>query len=173
MNQVLGGGPLGRLFRNLREEKGYTYSAQSTLSTSKFPGLLYATVDVRTAMAGAAMKELLDEIGRMREDLVPPLELEDAKRALVGSYATSLDQPAVLLSIAVSQSFYGLPADYWDTFPQRVARVTAEEVRRAAQKYLSASGLQIIAVGDAAKLRDALARFGAVEVIEADGRRAQ
>lgn len=60
---------------------------------------------------------------------------------------------------------YGLPADYWDSYPQRIAEVSAADVQRVAQKYLNPSEVQIVAVGDAAKVRAALEKYGAVEVL--------
>jgi predicted Zn-dependent peptidase len=43
---VLGGGPTGRLFLNLREDKSYTYGAYSSLTTAKYRGVLQANTEV-------------------------------------------------------------------------------------------------------------------------------
>jgi predicted Zn-dependent peptidase len=69
----------------------------------------------------------------------------------------------------VTQKLYDLPDDYYDTYPQRVASVTAEDVQRVAQKYVDLSHLQIVAVGDATKARDVLAKYGSVEVFDVEG----
>jgi zinc protease len=63
-----------------------------------------------------------------------------------------------------------LPADYWDKYPQRINAITSEDVQRVARKYYDPSRLQIVAVGDAAKIKDALAKYGAVEAFDADGK---
>jgi len=63
-----------------------------------------------------------------------------------------------------------LPANYWDTYPARVSAVTAEQAQSAAKKYWDASRLQIVAVGDATKVRDILAKFGGGEVFDAEGK---
>jgi zinc protease len=70
----------------------------------------------------------------------------------------------------VAQTLYGLPANYWDTHPQRIAAVTAEDVQRVARKYLDPANLQIVAVGDASKVREPLTKYGAVESYNADGK---
>jgi predicted Zn-dependent peptidase len=170
MNQVFGAGPAARLFRNLREDKGYTYGAYSGFSTSKYPGVLIASAQVRTEVTEGAMKEFMYEINRIRDERVTADELENSKRALAGSFALSLEQPATLLQNIVAQTLYGLPADYWDTYPQRIADVTADDVQRVAQKYLDPQKLQIIAVGDAAKVRESLLKYGAIESFNAEGK---
>jgi zinc protease len=70
----------------------------------------------------------------------------------------------------ITQKLYNLPADYWDTYPQKVAAITAADVQRAAQKYLDMGHLQVVAVGDAAKARPVLAKYGKVELYDADGK---
>ena len=165
MNHILGGDPAARLFLNLRESKGYTYGASSNFSAFKYPGLLTAGADVRTEVTGDALKEFLYEIKRINDEEVTATELENAKRGLVGSFATSLDSPTAQLVNLIQLQIYGLPADYWDLYPTRIAAVSAADVRRVAQKYLNPSEVQIVAVGDAAKVRAALEKFGVVEVL--------
>jgi predicted Zn-dependent peptidase len=96
MNQIFGAGPASRLFRNLREDKGYTYGAYSNVTALKYPGVLIASAQVRTEVTEGALKEFMYEINRIREDSLPAEELENAKRALTGSFALSLEQPATL-----------------------------------------------------------------------------
>lgn len=172
-NRIFGGGPAARLFLNLREDKGYTYGAYSYFSGSKFRGVVAASSEVRTDVTEGAMREFIYEIKRIRDEKVSPAELESAKRALVGQFALELEQPQSLLQDIITQKLYHLPADYWDTYPQKVAAITAEDVQRVAQKYLDLSHLQIVAVGDATKARDVLAKYGTVEVYDAEGKLAQ
>jgi predicted Zn-dependent peptidase len=169
-DRVLGGGPTGRLFLNLREDKGYTYGAYSSFGGSKFRGTWISSSEVRTDVTEAAMKEFMFELNRMRTDLVPGEELENAKRAIIGRFALSLEQPSSLLQNIITQKLYNLPADYWDTYPQKVSAITAADVQKAARKYLDMDHLQVVAVGDAAKAREVLAKYGKVEVYDADGK---
>ena len=169
-NRVLGGGPTGRLFLNLREDKGYTYGAYSNFGGSRFRGTWVASSEVRTDVTQGAMKEFMYELTRLRNDKVDAEELENAKRGIIGSFALSLEQPGSLLQNIITQKLYNLPADYWDTYPQRVAAITADDVQRAAQKYLDMNHLQIVAVGDASKAREILSQYGKVEVYDAEGK---
>lgn len=169
-NRIFGDGPAARLFLNLREDKGYTYGAYSTFTSSKFPGVWGAGAAVRTEVTEGAMREFLYELQRLREEPVSAEELENAKRALVGSFALSLERPEELLQNIITQKIYNLPADYWDTYPQKVFAVTAEDVQRVARKYFDLERMQIVAVGDARRIREVLAQYGPLEVLDAEGR---
>lgn len=169
-DRILGGGPAARLFLNLREDKGYTYGAYSNFGGSKFRGTWVSSSEVRTDVTEGAMKEFMYELKRLREERVTAEELDNAKRAIVGGFALSLEQPQSLLQNIITQKLYDFPADYWDSYPQKVAAITAEDIQNIAQKYIDLDHLQIVAVGDASKARDVLAKYGKVEVYDAEGK---
>src|SRR5687767_15522161 len=169
-DKILGGGPAARLFLNLREDKGYTYGAYSSFGGSRFRGTWLSSSEVRTDVTEGAMKEFMFELKRLRDEKVSVAELDNAKRAIVGSFALSLEQPQSLLQNIITQKLYNLPADYWDTYPQKVAAITAADVQRVAQKYIDLGHLQVVAVGDASKAREVLAKYGKVEVYDAEGK---
>lgn len=170
MNQVLGSGPASRLFRNIREEKGYTYGINSGFSASWYFNHFTASTNVRSEVTGAALEEILKEFRDVRDRPVPADELDGARRAMVGSFALSLESSSSLLSRATQLKEYNLPADYWDKYPAAVMKLTAEQVRQTARKYVPVDNIQIVAVGDADKIRDQLKKFGAVEEVSADAK---
>jgi len=169
LNRILGSGPASRLFRNIREDKGYTYGISTGFSASHYYNHFVTATNVRTEVTGPALEELLKEFRDIRDRIVPADELENAKRALVASFALSTESPATALRNAVTIKEYGLPADYWDTYSEKIAAVTAADVQRVARKYIPVDNVQIVAVGDASKIRDVLAKFGPVEDWDADG----
>jgi zinc protease len=172
MNRVLGGGPASRLFRNIREAKGYTYGISSGLTASQYMNLFSLQTSVRTEVTGDALREIVKEFSDIRSQLVPRDELENAKRALVASFALSTENQATALSNATTIKEYPcLAADYWDTYPEKVAAVTAADVQRVAQKYVPLDDLVIVAVGDGSKIRSVLAGFGTIEEWDSEGRR--
>jgi zinc protease len=168
-NRVLGG-PNARLFDHLREQKGYTYGAGSGFSAGRFRGSWSASTDVRTEVTDPALTDLLDEIRQMRDTPVPAPELSNIKRAIVASFARSLENPNAILNSYIESYLYKLPADYWDTYPDRIDAITAADVQRVAQKYWGADRLQIVAVGDASKVEPALKKLGAVQTFDAEGK---
>ena len=169
MNQVLGGGPSARLFLNLREDKGYTYGAYSGLSAFKYRGTLRANTEVRTEVTKGSMDELMYELKRLRDEKVPEEEFERAKRTIIGSFALQLEQPQTLLNNIITQKLYGLPSDYWDTYTQKIAAITPDDVQRVAKKYVDLGRLQVVAVGDAGKIADVLKQYGPVEIYDSEG----
>lgn len=170
MNRVVGDGPAARLFLNLREEKGYTYGVYSFFTALKYPGPFRAGGDLRTEVTDGAMTEFLKEINRIRDEKVPAAELDDASRAVIAGFALSLEQPAQLLSLHITRKIYGFPEDYWDTYPAKIAAVTAEDVQRVARKYLNPETLQVVAVGDGSKIKMVLEKYGPVEVYDTEGK---
>lgn len=170
MNQIVGGGASARLFLNLREDKGYTYGAYSLFSSSKYRGTFRASTEVRTEVTKGSMDELLYELKRIRDERVPQEEFDRAKRTIIGGFALQLESPQTLLSNIITQKVYGLPADYWDTYTQKIAAITPDDVQRVAKKYLDLGRLQIVAVGDASKIADVLKQYGTVEIYDTEGK---
>jgi len=163
MNQVLGSGPAARLFRIIREEKGYTYGVSSSFSATRYTQHFSSSMSVRTEVTEAALADLLKEFKEIRDVTVPKEELEGAKRTLVASFVLGLENPAQVLARWLQQREYGLPEDYWDTYADRIMAVTAGDVQRVAKRYVPYDNVQIVAVGDGAKIRDVLKKFGPVE----------
>jgi predicted Zn-dependent peptidase len=89
---------------------------------------------------------------------------------VVAGFALSLEQPAQLLNYATVAKVYGFPVDYWDTYPAKISAVTADDVQRVAKKYLDPATMQVVAVGDAGKIKAGLEKFGPVQVYDADGK---
>jgi zinc protease len=169
-NRVLGG-TMGRLFRHLREEKGYTYGIGSGFSATQFRGAWFASTSVRTEVTDPALTDLLAEIAELRDKPVPASELQDSKRAIVANFALSLENPQQVLGYYIDSWLYQLPSDYWDTYPTKVMAITAEQAQGVARKYLEPSRLQIVAVGDATKIAEIMKKKGSLEIYDAEGKK--
>jgi zinc protease len=169
MDRIVGGGASARLFMNLREVHGYTYGAYSMLVARRYAGPWIAQGSMRTDATGGAMTEFMNEINRIRDQPVPEKELEETKHSIIASFALTLERPSELLDYAIALKVYNLPADYWDTYPAKIAAITAEQVQRVARKYIVPDDLQIVAVGDAAKLKPVLDKYGTVQVFDTNG----
>jgi zinc protease len=170
LNEVLGAGSASRLFLNLREEKGYTYGVYSNLIARKYAGPWTAGGDLRTEVTDGAMTEFLRELNRIRDEKVPDDELDAARRAVVARFALSLESPQQLIGYAITRKTYGFPADYWDKYPVQIAAIKADDVQRVAKKYIDPATMQVVAVGDAGKIKPILEKYGPVEVVEESGK---
>jgi predicted Zn-dependent peptidase len=169
MNHVIGAGASGRLFLNLREEKGYSYGVYSDFSALRYPGAWRAGGNMRTEVTEPALVEFFKEIQRIRDEKVPAAELEASKRAIAASFALSLEHPSSALNFAITSNRYDLPPGYWDAYPAKIMAVSADEVQRVARKYLNPDSMQLVAVGDASKIKPALEKYGPLEVYDNEG----
>ncbi|HEV2523091.1 MAG TPA: pitrilysin family protein [Candidatus Acidoferrales bacterium] len=170
LNEVLGAGSASRLFLNLREEKGYTYGVYSNIIARKYAGPWTAGGDLRTEVTDGAMTEFLHELNRIRDEKVPDEELDAARRSVVARFALSLESPQQLIGYAITRKTYNFPADYWDKYPAQIASITADDVQRVAKKYINPATMQVVAVGDAGKIKPVLEKYGSVEMVDATGR---
>jgi len=169
MNQILGGGPQSRLFLDLREEHSYTYGAYSRFTAEVYPGDWLANAAVRTPVTDGSMERFTYQFRRINDERVPANELDDARRAIVAGFALSLERPGELLNNVLQVQHFGLPADYWDKFPDRISAVDAAQVQAAAKKYVDLGHMQWVTVGDRKQIRDALAKYGTVTIVNAEG----
>jgi zinc protease len=169
MNYVLGGGPQARLFLDLREEHSYTYGAYSAASANLYPGDWIGSAAVRTPVTDGSMTQFVYEYKKIGAELVPDSELDDARRAIVANFALSLESPAQVLNGWMIVQYYGLPADYWETYPDHIQAVTAAQVQAAAKKYVDLSKMQWVAVGDRKQIEAVLKKYGPVTVIDSNG----
>jgi len=172
-NRILGGGAAARLFSNLREDKGYTYGAYSRVGGDIYPGTFVANTEVRNSVTDGSLHELMYEFKRLRDEKVPQGELEESKRSIISSFALSLENPAGIVNSWMAVKYYGLPTDYWDRYSDEIAKVDADTIQRMARKYIDLDHLQIVVVGDAKQVRDAVSKYGTVEMFDADGKRSQ
>lgn len=170
LNEVLGAGSASRLFLNLREEKGYTYGVYSNVIARKYAGPWTAGGDLRTEVTDGAMTEFLRELNRIRDEKVPEEELDAARRSVVARFALSLESPQQLIGYAITRKAYNFPADYWDKYPAQIVAIKADDVQRVAKKYINPATMQVVAVGDASKIKTVLEKYGSVEMVDASGK---
>lgn len=169
MDRVLGAGASGRLFLNLRENKGYTYGVYSSFSARKYAGPVRIGGDARTEVTEGAMTEFWNEFNRIRDEKVPAGELDDARHAVVAGFALSLERPERLLNFAIEQRYYKLAADYWDKYPAQISAISADDVQRVAQKYIVPDTMQVVAVGNAGKIVPIMQKYGTVQLFDTQG----
>jgi zinc protease len=161
MHTILGGTASARLFMNLREEKGYTYGAYTQLDARRHAGSFRATAEVRTPVTGASLKEIFYEYERIRAEDVTEKELRDARSYLTGVFPIRLETQEGLVDQLVQMRVQNLPADYLETYRERVQAVTLDEVRRVANLYVTPDRAAVVIVGDAAAVREQVAPYAA------------
>jgi zinc protease len=169
-NQVLGGASDSRLFQILREEKGWTYGAYSGVARSRFLGNFSATAEVRTEVTDSALVEMLAQVRRMGAEPVPADEFARQQQTLVGRFPLQIESAAQVAAQVATSRLLGLPADYVQTYRQRLAALTREQVQGAARGGMRADAALIVVVGDATRLAAPLAAVAPVRIVDVDGR---
>lgn len=167
MNTVLGEAFTSRLNTNLREEHGYAYGASSRFDMRRTAGAFYAAAGVQTDKTADALKEFFVELTRIHERLTPG-ELEKAKNYLALQLPRNFETQRAAAGALAQAYVYDLPPDYYDTYGRRVAAVTADEVKRVADKYIQPDKFAVVIIGDR-KTIDASVRalnLGPVTAIE-------
>ena len=172
MNQVLGGDFTARVNMNLREDKSWSYGAYTRFLSARGQRPFVAVAPVQRDKTSLAMAELRREIEEIR-GVRPPSQDEIAKvkdgrtLSLPGRWETA---SAVLGSIAEIVRF-GLPDDYWDSYPRNIRALTESQIRQAAVEVVRPDALVWVVVGDLSKIEADIRElaFGDVVLLDAHG----
>ena len=149
MNTILGGGVFNaRLMQNLREDKGFTYGAYSSLQSDREVGSFVASTSVRSEVTDSALTEIMFELEHLPLLPLKEEELSLAKNFLAGQFLRSLEDPRTKARYVLNTYMYYLAKDHYNTYPERLAAVTAEDVKRVAERLLRPDHAAMLVVGD-------------------------
>ena len=147
-NDILGGGGEGYLFKNLREDKGYTYGAYSSLGSSRYGVSKFrAGAKVRNMVTDSAVSEIVKEISRIRLERVDSELLKNAKAKYVGSFIRNAENPQTVAGYALNIKLNNLEDDYYESYLENINSVTEADVKKAANKYFKIANTRIVVVG--------------------------
>ncbi len=149
MNEILGGGGFtSRITKRIRSDEGLAYSAGSRLSVGNYwPGVFRVGFQSKSPTVAYAAKIAVEELRRIREELVSDEELTVAKNSFIETFPLSFESPGQVVRTFAGDSFIGRPHDYWEKYRDRIRAVTAEDVRRVAKKYIHPDKLVFLVVG--------------------------
>jgi zinc protease len=149
MNYILGGGGFGsRLMQRLREEKGLTYGVSSDFHLREQTGYFYIECQTVLERMNEAVREILAEVERMRQDGVSDAELESARRFFTGSLPLSFQTGDQISTRLLEKEFFGLEEEFWHKELERMRATTREEVREVARRYLDPEKYTLVALAD-------------------------
>jgi predicted Zn-dependent peptidase len=166
-NTLLGGKFTSRINLNLRERHGFTYGASSRIVGRVGPGPFVVSSAVATESAGAATREALFELRRMRDELVEPAELEETRSYMVGVFPYTLQTIGEVAKRLETLATYGLPDDYFPRYLERVGTVTREEILEVARRQIHPERIAVVAVGPVEELERQFEGLGPVTVSSA------
>lgn len=157
LNTILGGGVFNaRLMQNLREDKGYTYGAYSSLDADRWCGSFSAGCSVRNDVTDSAAVQIMDEITKMRTSPVTADELALAKSNMAGGFARALEDPRTVARFALNTYLNDLPEDHYENYLKRLDKVSVGDVEKAAERFMHPDSAIILVVGDKEKVAETL-----------------
>lgn len=163
LNRIFGGAGLStRLNMNLREDKGYTYGANSSIGSSRYSATFNAGASVRNEVTDSAMVEFIKEMELISTEMVSDEELAIAKSSAKGAFARSLESTATVAQFALNAELNDLPDDYYATYLQKIEAVTKEDLLAVAKKYIRPEQANVVVVGKAEEVAAKLKAFGTI-----------
>ncbi len=158
MNDILGGsGFLSRLFKNLREEKGYTYGPSTGVSSHYQDSVWSFSADVATAATGPSLSEFFKELDRIKSEQPTENEMSAIRGYRGGVFVLRNASRGGIIGTLATMDFYGLPDSYLTEYLSRINAVTKEQVRSIAAEQLPVEGMTIVVVGDRSVIDEQLA----------------
>ena len=151
----------GDLFKNLRDDNGWTYGSYSGLGSNRYGVSRFtAEAKVRNSVTDSTVTEIVKEISRIRTENVDPQRLKDVKAAYLGNFIFSTERASTVANFALGQKLNNLPDDYYETFIENINKVTAQDLKKAANKYFKLGNTRIIVVGRGSEVVSGLEEIG-------------
>ena len=171
MNYILGGSFNSRLNINLREDKGWTYGARSSFSGDEYDGDFEFSSGIKAEATDSALFEVVKELKNYSANGATEEELTFLKNAIgqrdALRYETGLQKAGFIRTILD----YNLPANYTEIQQKILKGMTKKEIDALAKKYVDANKLNMLMVGDKAKILPGLKRLGyPIVELDADGK---
>ena len=159
-NAILGGVFNSRINMNLREAHGYTYGTYSHFDFMRQRGAFWVAGGIRTDATEAAVREILKEIGTLREVAVTDAELQSFKSRYTISLPSAFQTVSRIADMVARIDLFDLPLDYYQHLPELIEAVTPADVLRVAQTHLRPPELNVVVVGDPAQVGPGLTHLG-------------
>jgi predicted Zn-dependent peptidase len=170
-NTIYGGAFNSRIVKNIREDKGYTYSPSSVFTGFADAGFYRFAADVRNEVTGATLSEVYKEIDKMRAEGSDGSELAGAKSYLRGIFSLQTATQGGLSATLNNVYVYDLPKNYPETFRSTIAELTPPRVKAGADALLGSDNSVVVIVGDWAKVKDQLGAFKDITFLDINGRK--
>ena len=151
-NYVLGGGGFdSRMLKEIRDKRGYAYSAYSYFAPLAVAGPFTLGLQTKNAQTDEALKVARETLQQFVTDGPTEDELAQAKANLTGGFPLRIDSNKKILEYLSLIGFYKLPADYLDTWVARVNAVDVNAVKQAFARRVHPDQMATVVVGAAAR----------------------
>ncbi len=147
-NHVLGGGGFtSRLMKEVRNDRGLSYSVYSSFQPMQQLGVFEISLQTKTAQTDEALKVVRDTLTKFRTDGPSTEELAAAVKDITGGFPLRTASNSDIAAYLAVIGFYDLPLDYLDTFTGKVKDLTREQVMDTFQRRVDPDKLLTVIVG--------------------------
>ncbi len=160
-NSLLGGSFGSRITRNIRENKGYTYSPYSSVAPRYRVADWSEVADVTTEHTGNSLKEIVNEIERLQKEAPSADELKGIQNYEAGLFVLRNSSPEGIINQLNILDLHGLPDTYLTNQVQNIHAVTPQEVKEAVKKYIRPEDMTMVVVGDKKVIEPQIKKFQA------------
>ncbi|MCH9003883.1 MAG: insulinase family protein [Proteobacteria bacterium] len=158
-NRLLGGYFSSRITANIREDKGYTYSPYSTLSTRYKDAYWAQIAAVTTNVTGPALQEIMNEIDNLQENPPPVEELDGVKNYSAGVFVLQNSTRGGIINVLNRLDLQELPDTYLTDYVSNVFAITPEQVSEMASTYMREEDMTLAVIGDRGQISEQVAPF--------------
>jgi zinc protease len=158
-NSMLGGAFSSRITRNIREDKGYTYSPFSSLSARKADAYWVQNAAITTDDTAAALKEVYGEINHLRDEPPPEEELKATQNLMAGTFTLQNSTRQGIINVLNYVELHSLGENYLTDYVSRVYALTPADISRVTTEYLKPDNMTLVVVGDAARIGEEMVPY--------------
>jgi len=156
---------MSRLNSVLREDKGFTYGANSWIDARKLGTTIIISTTVENSSAIETIRLIFDQLRKFSTERLDDDEITRAVRYMMGSFARSVESPAQVSALISGLDLLNLPDDYYDHFYRKISETTTDDVLGSQQKYFNPQGWTISVCGNVKSFMDELRQFGSLNVL--------
>ena len=153
-NSLLGGSFSSRITSNIREDKGYTYSPFSQVSTRYKDAYWVQSAAVTTDVTGPALKEIMYEIDNLQENPPSAEELAGIKNYAAGIFTLQNSTRNGIINILSYLELQELSDAYLTDYVSNVYAITPEQVSGIAETYLREEDMTLAIIGDRSQISE-------------------
>jgi len=172
MNTILGGDFVSRINMNIREDKHWSYGAQSALVDARGQRPFLVLAPVQSDKTKETMVEIKGELeGILGKKPITPDEYNTVKTSKILQLPGQWETMDAVKNSLIEIVQFGRPDDYYQRYPARVQKLSMEDLAKAAKATIHPESMIWVVVGDRAKIEPKIRELGfaEIQIIDGDG----
>ena len=166
-SRLLGGGFESRLMKTIRRDMGLSYSPHGGIGTGwNHPGIFSIRINTKLESTAKVIEVAKSIVADIQKNGVTEEELNQSRDAYINSFVFQFDSLDKIIGRALTYKFYGYPENFTETLFSGLKKVSRDDIKRVANKYVHMENAVIMVVGDESKFDKPLSEFGTVTPVD-------